>query len=66
MKNILVPTAALFAAAGLSGCVIDAGSDSWDESYDLRERTKLAVEACGEGNVAEVTSKGFSCKNEGR
>jgi hypothetical protein len=61
MKRFALP-AVLLSAAALSGCVIDAGGDGWDDETSLSERTRLAVEACGQGNVAKVTSSGFTCK----
>ncbi|MCQ8185679.1 hypothetical protein [Parvularcula maris] len=61
MKRIALP-AALLSAFVLSGCVIDAGSDGWEENSSLAERTRLAIEACGQGNVAKVTSTGYTCK----
>ena len=64
MTKIVLPLTALASACVLSGCVIDAGSDSWKDKTTLAERTRLAREACGEGNVAEVDSNGFECKND--
>lgn len=62
MKYIALPLAAV-SALGLSACVIDAGSDGFESDTNLNERTRLAIEACGQGNVAEVTSKGYRCKS---
>jgi len=62
MKKIVLPLAIL--TVGLSGCVIDAGSDGWSHEGSLEERTRLAIEACGAGNVAEVDGTGFQCKTE--
>ena len=66
MKSLALPLTAVAAALILSGCVIDAGSDDWNESTTLAERTRLAIEACGQGNVAEVNSNGFECKTPGK
>lgn len=63
MNKIIVPLGAL-AALALSGCVIDAGSDGFESSTSLSERTRLAIEACGKGNVAEVDGNGFECKTD--
>jgi len=64
MNKLILPVAAVAGTLLLSGCVIDAGDDSWDERTTLQERTRLAVEACGRGNVAEVDSNGFECKTD--
>lgn len=64
MNRIVTPFVALAAAVALAGCVIDAGSDGWENGTSLAERTRLAREACGEGNVAEVTANGFECKTD--
>jgi hypothetical protein len=61
MKKTILPLA-LLSSVALSGCVIDAGSDGFESDTSLSERTRLAIQACGEGNVAEVTSRGFECK----
>ncbi|GGY48974.1 hypothetical protein [Parvularcula lutaonensis] len=61
MIKFALPLAALSAVA-LSGCVITDAGDWDDDGTTLSERTRLAIEACGAGNVAEVTSKGFTCK----
>ena len=66
MKSLALPLTAAAAVLALSGCVIDAGSDDWSDSTTLAERTRLAVEACGAGNVAEVNSNGFECKTAAR
>ncbi|MEM1380336.1 MAG: hypothetical protein AAGH41_06905 [Pseudomonadota bacterium] len=66
MTKLALPLLALAASVTLTGCVIDAGDDSWSEKTTLAERTRLAREACGDGNVAEVNSKGFECKTQYR
>ena len=64
MKKIALPLAVL-SAVTLSGCVITDTDGDWNDKTTIAERTRLAVEACGEGNVAEVTSRGFECKTAG-
>ncbi|MEE4212222.1 MAG: hypothetical protein V2I43_23515 [Parvularcula sp.] len=53
---------AAVAAVLLSGCVIDAGEHGFSDT-DVEDRTRMAIDACGAGNVAEVTSNGFRCKS---
>ncbi|NNU16782.1 hypothetical protein HK107_10675 [Parvularcula sp. ZS-1/3] len=60
MKKIALPLAVLSAVA-LSGCII-TDTDGYSDKTSLQERTRLAVEACGAGNVAKVSSTGFTCK----
>jgi hypothetical protein len=60
MKRFALP-AALLSAVALSGCII-ADGDGWEDQTSLPERTRLAIEACGQGNVAKVTSSGYTCK----
>ena len=62
MKKIALPLAAL-SAVTLSGRIITDTDGDWMDETTIAERTRLAVEACGEGNVAEVTSRGFECKS---
>lgn len=62
MQKYLIPGGLAAATLVLSGCVIDAGDDGWHDNTSLAERTRLATEACGEGNVKEVDSNGFECK----
>jgi hypothetical protein len=62
MKNAIIPAA--IGAVLLSGCVIDAGEHGFDD-FDLEDRTRMAIEACGAGNVKEVSSSGFQCKTFG-
>ena len=62
MRKFALPLAALSAVA-LSGCIITDTDGDWDDSTSVAERTRLAIEACGTGNVKEVTSRGFECKS---
>lgn len=51
----------LLCTASLAGCVFSTKSSSPAVS-NVEKNAELAVQQCGQGNVQEVTDKGFSCR----
>ncbi len=52
---------ALVITASLAGCVFSSKSSSPSVS-NVEKNTELALQQCGQGNIQEVTDKGFVCR----
>lgn len=52
----------LTALTGLvSACAIDVSGDDMSDVEAVRANAALAMEQCGEGNVASVSTDGYKC-----
>lgn len=50
------------ALIGVSGCVHVSDSSGFSDQDEIQMNMERALDICGEGNVAEVSEGGFTCK----
>ncbi len=50
------------ALIGVSGCVHVSDSSGFSDQDEIQMNMERALDICGEGNVAEVSEDGFTCK----
>lgn len=51
------------ALIGVTGCVHVSDSSGYSDQDEIQMNMERALDVCGDGNVAEVSEEGFSCKN---
>lgn len=63
-RNILSLSAlGTVALIGVTGCVHVSDSSGYTDQDEIQMNMERALDVCGEGNVAEVSEEGFSCKS---